>query len=202
MKSEWVYLIFSKYEKPNEITGSNEVLYAWTPSKDTLKLFMKQRNPKKYRVMKVDPDDPRLCSCDAKIMLEPSRIESKKFGRMVTLITTFEEIQRFQNSIVKLFKDRASLTRIAGNDPGDKLNAYVRTFLNIKPVFSEALDKIGFCPRETETLFDSDITDIYSDEFGDYEDYSGPRRVSRSAGNIQGMLYSLEGFIKVFKEYF
>lgn len=214
MKKFVVYRVFSKKERPEK---NRYVYYGWSSSKSVIKAFLKQRNPKKYDILKIDTDEVGSITEDIDddgCMIDYIKIRSAKTDEEICLFLTRNELKECEIFIQQMFIDQASLSNIDGD------GNYVNMFLALDKYYADALFLIGYKPKEVDILFPSaDYHDDYSsyltmEEILDeaYDSlYDNPyEEVKHVPMNIPGLgasldisnklYYSFESFIKALKD--
>lgn len=211
-----VYRIYHKSECSDATDRSR--FYGWSTNKNIIKAFRKQRNQKKYKIIKMSENEisktfsENIDDIDA--MIDYIKLRSVKTNEKMTLFLTLNEMRETEKKIQRMFLDQAALSRIPGT------GNYLQMFLHLDNYYADALYFIGFRPREVDDLFPSaDYHDDYSsiekiEEEIDaaYEEmYQFPREiVKKSTESAVGLAviedvsnkiyYSLESFIKVMKD--
>lgn len=182
-----IYRVYSKLERPDDTLSERIVFYGWTMFKDWVKLFLKQRSKDKYQIVKVDDDkltdDGDIPSIDTR--LDSLLLISSQTNERIYIITTDKEIAEYESKIHQLFRDLSSLNSINGN--GDYLNM----IYNLAEKYKDALDFLGYSPREFEYIFPPSIN--ADDEF------ETELRMNHNS-IIDKISISVESFIKVMKD--
>lgn len=213
------YLVYRIYHK-SECSDSTDRsrFYGWSTNKNIIKAFRKQRNQKKYKIIKMSENEiSKIFSeniDDIDAMIDYIKLRSAKTNEKMSLFLTLNEMRETEKKIQRMFLDQAALSRIPGT------GNYLQIFLHLDNYYADALHFIGFRPREVDDLFPSaDYHDDYSsiekiEEEIDaaYEEmYQFPREiVKKSTESAVGLAviddvsnkiyYSLESFIKVMKD--
>lgn len=211
-----VYRIYHKSERSDDTDRSR--FYGWSTNKNIIKAFRKQRNQKKYKIIKMSENEISKTFSedidDIDAMIDYIKLRSVKTNEKMTLFLTLNEMRETEKKIQRMFLDQASLSRIQGT------GNYLQMFLHLDNYYADALYFIGFRPREVDDLFPSaDYHDDYSsiekiEEEIDaaYEEmYQFPREiVKKTTESAVGLAviedasnkiyYSLESFIKVMKD--
>lgn len=213
-----VFRVYTKKERPQTDAKDRSIFYGWTNSKKVIKAFLSQRDPKKYRVVKMDKEEINDYfsedRCDYENMIDTLVLHSASDNERVILFTTKNECQQAEYAIQRMFYEASSI--ISHND-----NRLIELYLNLKDNYRESLEIIGFYPPEVEAMFspeeyfrsgtgldeiETEIDDAYSGvlEFPREEDVGrtpqGPLGLSTLVKTYSKLLYSLESFIKVLKE--
>lgn len=189
-----IYRVYSKLERPDENLSERTVFYGWTFYKDLLKLFLKQRDRSKYRVIKLDDeqiidDYNELPSIDMR--LDTLLLTSAKTNEKVYIITTDNEITLYESKVHELFSKLSSLETIKGN------GNYLDMFYNLIGKYKLALDFLGYSPREFEYIFPPSISSDEEFESNLHAKHSGHYT---SMKVIDKITISVESFIKVMKD--
>lgn len=210
-----VYRIYTKEERPD--IEERSVLYGWSKSKSIVKAFNKQRNPSKYRIIKMsDNDIIRMYSEtleDQDNMIDFIKVRSAKTHEELYLFMTRNEMRETEKNIQKMFMSQASF------DDVKDLKIYISMLLNFQNYYGDALYFIGYRPAEVDILFESaDWHDSYCniDKVEEEIDnaYDGICEIPQEVyGKVDGILglsviedvankiyYSVESFIKVMKD--
>lgn len=213
------YLVYRIYHNSecSDFTDRSR-FYGWSTNKNIIKAFRKQRNQKKYKIIKMSENEISKTFSedidDIDAMIDYIKLRSVKTNEKMTLFLTLNEMRETEKKIQRMFLDQASLSRIQGT------GNYLQMFLHLDNYYADALYFIGFRPREVDDLFPSaDYHDDYSsiekiEEEIDaaYEEmYQFPREtVKKTTESAVGLAviedasnkiyYSLESFIKVMKD--
>ena len=223
-KDNEVYLIYRSYNDDPELRDQKDlknVLFAWTSSKVLLKGFLKQRDNKKYMVIRIEKqlfeESYEQFTNSDRSMLNYVKLKSVKTGEECYFFTTLAELENAEIKIQQYFSDLSEI------DNTKNIDKIVIAFMNLKQYYLEALYFIGFRPSQIDEMFPSansddnynnytkietEIEDAYSsiadyplDDFECY-DYKIPTipglNVIDDVHNK--ILYSLESFIKVLKD--
>jgi hypothetical protein len=197
--------------------------YGWTFNKKILKSFLSQRDPKKYKAKRSSyeelaqlfseqSNEHDVYDIKSNFAIDWISLISNQTGEEVKLFMTEMEVNEVEKSIRKMFRDASALDCI----PGDKykLEDYVMMVVNLKEKYMEALEQIGFRPKELDAIFDSieetyliDTTDFNRDTGAYYEIsaeelYRGCRVEDMNRFNriFDKVVWSLESFIRVMKD--
>lgn len=214
-----IYLIYRNYNEPERKKEEQKVLFAWSKSKALVKGFLKQRDNKKYIVLKSDENTfmsnyGEFGDAD-RTMLNYINLKSVKDQQEYCFFTTLDELQTAEIEIQRYMSDLSTIDDIEGID-----KVFIE-IMNLKPYYLEALIYLGYRPSQLDQLFPSaseydefngcskaetEIEDAYSGDFSispmEYEDY----RIKKIPGlctldeTHNKILYSLEAFIKVLKD--
>lgn len=209
-----IYRIYSKKEMSSDNNKYRAVLYGWTENKAVLKGFLEQRNPKKYRSIKITSEDIEEKfsenTLDSENRIDILKLKSVTSKNDISFFTTLKEMREAEIKIQQYFHDLSSLSDIEGN------YNYLDLFCNINDYYKVALEFLGFRPQELDIIFPSASEyDSYSnifkteeqiescyDEFVVYDDTDtkvfnklpGLSAIDDVANKI---LYSLESFVKI-----
>ena len=203
-----VHRLYSSKERP----GVKEVstIYGWTSSKTVLKGFFKQRNEKKYLVVKMRMSEiEELISSNSyegtgRYMIDFLKLKSAKTGEEFHLFMTVNELNEVERKVQKMFEELCSLDRI----DKDNIITYVNLVLNLNEKYYDALFYLGYRPGEISGLCDSDIgydiaTSIYEgmpcEEYYNRSSCNDEGRISELDDASNKILYSIESFIKVMR---
>ncbi len=210
-----VYRIYTKEERPN--MDDRSVFYGWSPSKDTIKAFLKQRNRKKYAYKKFDKDSDIMHKIFpeiedgtfANLIIDYIKLKFASTKEEVCFFTTNSEMREAEAKIQKKFHNLTSLED----------RTALQIFMNLDPYYLDALELLGFKPKEVDYIYDSadnvnnyntldlveqeinlayeDVDNIPSDELHRYMNPPGLLTLSNIADKI---LYSMDNFINVLRE--
>lgn len=210
-----VYRIYSKDERPNMVDRS--VFYGWSPSKDTIKAFFKQRDPKKYVYRKFDEDDDIMNKLFPEIedgsyshlIIDYIKLKFASTGEEVCFFTTSFESKEAEIKIQKKFHDLASLE--------DKMALQI--FMNLDPYYLDALELLGFKPKEVDYIYDSadamnnyNTLDLVEQEINlayegadnvpknEFNKYMSPPGLLTLSNIADKILYSMDNFVSVLIE--
>ena len=192
-------------------------IFAWTMSKDALKLFRKQRDQSKYRIMKLYIDDKEeFDDIHNGNMLDFLILKSVIDKKPIKFLTTDLEVQQYEKDLQKYFLKLPALVQRAGGK-----TTLLQLFMNLKEEYKEALDFIGYRPEELTDLFDDeeysrcgtksqwiegDIESEYIDKYDSEARFGGHiiKPVGQNAFNdvFSKIIYSAESFVKMRKEDF
>lgn len=216
MKKYVVYRVFTKKERPKK--DERMVYYGWSNSKVVIKAFLQQRDPKKYAVVKLKPEDIEMYSesiDDDDYLIDYIKIRSTSTDEEMCLFMTRNELMESEVFIQRMFVDQASLSNIDGNGP------YLNMVIGLDDYYFEALYLIGYRPKEIDILFPS--ADYHDDISSDMtldetiesaytgDSYSNTNQQNEhSPMNIKGLgafkevsnklYYSFESFIKALRD--
>lgn len=173
-----IYRAYSIDERPDDTIDERNILFAWTNDKHLLKMFMQQRNPEKYRINRCHREDLEryysdIDTKDMKLDLLPLR--SKSTDGFIYIISTKKELDEFQGKVRELMDNLSSLEVIKGG------GNYLDMIYNLEEKYSDALNFLGYTPREFQAFFTSG--------FDSYSESNDPV--------IFNYIYSAEAFIKV-----
>lgn len=212
-----VYAVFRVYSrKERNDPKERQVFYGWSNSKQVIKVFMKQRSPDKYRVVKLHGDDrdnysfhPEEDELDS--MIDFVKLKSAANHEEVLFFSTLRELREAEIKIQERFHEMCSI-------PDERL---LTLYQHIDPYYLEALEVLGFRPKEIDMMYDtSDPRDNYNtlelvkDEIDNayygvtemsYEEYR-----SATSGTVPGLsaisqigdkiLYSFENFVTALRD--
>ena len=153
------YMIFRVYKEDDEITHERRYrFWGWTRSKSALKVFKKQRDMDKYKIIKMDDDEIAREFSENETaddtMLEYVNLGDVKSGEMIPFFTTKVELQEAEIKIQRMVINGCSL------DGVEDVVACVNIILNLNQYYSEVLEFIGYQPKEIGMLFETaDSTD-------------------------------------------
>ena len=210
MDDKIYYLIYRQEDDTNNFT-----FHSWTSNKFIAKAFLTQRNPKKFRLIKVRRNEFNKLSnqiSDIEIrMIDYLKIASSKTGEFITLFISKEDLRETEIKIQRLFSSKCNFKL---NFHKEEITYMANLYLNLKKEYIEALDIIGYHPEEISELFPNcndweeiavdQIENIYSFLFNgtnyEHTDYiPGILGLSTVASKI---IYSLESIVKVMKDDF
>ena len=211
-----VYRIYTNKERPD--IENRSVFYGWTNSKKVIKVFLKQRNKNKYKVIKMNdeeiiyniPYSDEIITPDS--MIDFVKLRSAKTHEEIYFFTTLQEMKEAEIKIQKHFHDMSSIANIQGN------GNYLNMIFNLDDYYLNALIYIGYRPPELDILFPSsderdNFSTMYDVEECIEEAYSGmvehPPDTAERYQSVPGLItiedvaskiiYSIESFIKVLK---
>lgn len=214
-----IYIVirtFSKDERPS--TTERSMIYGWSKDKNTIKAFIQQRDPKKYYYKKFNNEDlDRLRSfvldiedeMDNENMIDFIKLKSAETKETIMFYSTAKEMQEAEKRIQQRFHDMCSIDDIE----------VLRLLMCIDRYYLDALELLGFRPKEVDYLLDSsDARDGYNTmELAESEiddAYSGvylpPSESFSKCMNPPGLsvlshvgdkiLYSLENFVTALRD--
>lgn len=187
--------------------------YGWTFDKKILKSFLKQRSAKKYKAITSTYDEITSLFSEqvdgaALYGIDWLELTSNRTGETVKLFLTENEKIVAEKAIKRLLKDTCALDRING-----EIEDYVDMVRWLKEKYFDALDLIGYHPKELEALFDSiedysSMTTAFNRETGAYyeitpDEFYQMHNVSSGDAYdhaFNQIIWSLESFIRVMKE--
>lgn len=207
------YMVFRvpTFKERNE-NKSIPYLWGWTTSKSVIRVFKKQRDQSKYKIIIMDSDDiarefsENELSDDTRI--DYVNLGDNTTGEMVPFFTTKVEMQEAEVRIQRLMDDLCSFEKQIGGD----ITPYVTIMVNLKEYYQDLLEYIGFCPREMRDLFtmgesydsrmnelEDEIFDGYRMDDSEYDPHSPPG--AKSLRNLNNkIIYSLQSFVSVLKD--
>lgn len=204
-----IYREYTKEERLDPLDRS--VFYGWSASKEMVKAFLEQRNPKKYKVRKFYKDEITKFfheDLTQDTMLNFASLKSARDNKNYILVMTQNELQNAEKKVVRFFAKICDM-----EDAGEDLLDVLRLFVNLIPEYAKALDFIGFRPSALDDLFpsadprDDPSSTQYLEEGIDEEyqypaDFAGIQPVSPwITGDVsKQIIYSLESFVKVLRE--
>lgn len=220
-KNYIVYRIYSKKERPERVERS--IFYGWTHSKDIVKIFLKQRNKKKYKVLKMTDEEViyNIPNSDETItydtMIDFVKLRSAKTAEEIYFFTTLREMKEAEINIQRIFHNMSSIDKI--KDKGDGRN-YLNMIFNLDDYYLSALFYIGYRPPEIDVLFPSasetdNFSTLYEVEESIEDAYSGVAEhpiddLDGRYRNVPGLItiedvaskliYSIESFVMVLKD--
>jgi hypothetical protein len=196
----FVYRVYSADERNYSLHNSR--LYGWTHNKSILKAFLKQRNNRKYFAEKHSEDEISEMFSENKLfnenMIDYINIRSATSGEEFMLFTTLQELTECEHRIQQYFEDLSSFTTLQVK--GEKIPYYVNMVLSLREDYLDALNTIGYNPKEINILYDDAEYDYRIDSAFDMDSghiiwnpLSNPKHSTR-------FIYTLESFIKVLKD--
>lgn len=194
-KDESWYFVFRKY--PAEHVDWVE--FGWTPSKSMMKAFMMQRDKEKYRVFRANEyklardfgENQRDYADELKLI----RVKSVRGRDEYAIITTENELIEAKAHLLDDLRDLAALSRT--NDEFDPM--LLGAFLCLYEQYHDALEYLGFHPKEVDATYQADYSSIYSEQ--EMRKYYGSGGLV-DVPDYEKCLYSLEGLIAGLKEDF
>lgn len=215
-----VYRIYSKKERKDP--EERAIFFGWTKSKNIKNAFMMQRSPKKYKVLKCDNDElmdiyeraDTDFDLDEHNMISIIKLKSATTGEDVPFFSTADELHEAEINIQRLKEDLCSMETMPGNKKD--VRVYLEMIMNLDPYYADALQYIGYKPKEMNILFDSasgfdDLDDIEMQIHEAYDGYcESPKENYDEIPGLPGLsvlddvstriIYSLENFIRVLRE--
>jgi hypothetical protein len=207
-----VYRVYNNKERPG--SKENSVAYGWTSDKNVLKAFFKQRDEKKYLVIKMRKVQIEEIlnnynhDATGEYMIDYLPLKSAKTGEEFRLFMTVNEMQECERNVQKIFEDLSSIDKI----DKDNISKYVSMIINLDQSYYDALFYIGYRPKEIAAMFD-DCNDenIYQQIGNAYEGMPCEEYYSNGHLNqVPGLsaledvsnkiLYSVESFVKVLRK--
>lgn len=202
-----VYRMYSNKERPG--VKENSHIYGWTNNKNILKGFFKQRDERKYLVVKMRMVEIEELVCShsyegtGDYMIDYTKLKSSKTQEEFSLFMTVNEMREVERGVQRIFEDLSALDKINADD----ILSYVNMVLNLDQKYYDALFYLGYRPKEIEGLFDSDmcICDKVPWEGMPCEEFYQPRVVNDTPGGAlkdvaTKIIYSIESFIKVMRK--
>jgi Trp operon repressor len=207
------YLVHRVYNsKERQDLKDRSHIYGWTTDKRVLKAFLKQRDPKKYTVSKIEEDQipnalGRYVDEIEEFMINFIKLKSAQTGEEFNLFMTENEKNEVEKRIERIFEDLSSIDVIDG-----EILHYVNILINIKTKYSDALNYLGYRPKEIDAVFDSYVGEVmYERSYSSYdgisceEFYHDPRgsygtSISSLSDISNKIIYSIESFIKAMKD--
>lgn len=141
--------VFSRKERPNP--ADRRVFYGWSDNKNTIKAFLKQRDPKKYECTKYDSEEFPENGIDGVIdnptecMIDYTKLKFSSNKQEIMFYTTMRELMEAEKRIQNRFHEMCSISDVQ----------ILKLYLSLDPYYLEALQLIGFIPEEVDELFDS-----------------------------------------------
>lgn len=207
------YMIFRIYDEKERPSPERAIFYGWSYNRPIVDAFLIQRNKKKYKVTQMTDSD--IASkfhediLDSETMLDFIKLKSATSGEYTKLICTSRELMDAEILIQRYFGDLCSFE----NAPGE--GHYVEMMLSLKDYYRDALEYIGFRPRDIDMMYPSaDIADNYDDTenaelmlaeaYGDKYGFCMTPGLKLEGNTIfddmfRKVIYSLENFIKVLR---
>ena len=174
---------------------SSPYIYGWSDSKSVVKAFMKQRSKKKYKIQKATADEIGKMfghnDLIEDLKIDYLKLRSSINGEKYTLFMTLNEKIEAESKIQRILRDLCSLSNIYVKDPKKDTMYYLHLFLHIKSQYAEALECIGYHPKEIDTLFASAEDDSHV-----FQRYNYYHNIS-DGGYFD---YSLEAFVRAMRE--
>lgn len=211
MENEY-YMIFRIPTQRERDDGAIPRFWGWSKSRTAVKVFLKQRNREKYKIVKMDEDmisdefSENEMSLDT--MLNYVELGDTQSGEMISFFTTKVEMQEAEIKIQKLMMDICSFDRIGGD-----VTPYVNIMIALKEELQDLLEFVGFCPKEFVDLFsdsefdpmlEEQIYDAYRDNHVMEKDPKWKRHGVPGAYTMDRlsnkMIYSLQSFVAVLYE--
>lgn len=195
VKEESWYFIFRKY--PAARVEWSE--FGWTANKFLAKAFMMQRDRDKYRVVKADEyklarnfgENQRDYAEELKMI----KVRSTSGPGEYSVVTTDNELNEARAHILDMLRDLSALSH-----PGEEFDPMLLgAFMCLGDPYKEALDYIGFQPKEMAAMYQGDDESIYPEE--EMRKYYGVGSMV-NIPDYEKCLYSLEGLIAGLKEDF
>lgn len=153
MKSKKIFLIYRIYNKKEIEDGFENHLYGWSDSAALIKLFLMQRDYKKYRVDKITDEElaEELSenNLDEELKMNYVNLISVKNNTEVKFYTNKYELQEIEVRIQDYFNSLCSLNDYEYNT----IVSIVMMLSNLDYIYEEALDVIGYRPPEMDSLF-------------------------------------------------
>ena len=220
MKSDIYYFVFRYYdaiERPHSTPDNRLAFYGWSQDKKIIKIFMSQRSPEKYKVVKKYKDSVPEAVLESWIdiatMIDFVMLPSVTTGNEVPLFITKQEMAEVEIKLRKYFKELPKLVEMANGEI-----TLLRMYTNLKDKYHDVLNIIGYQPNELKTLYDDSMSDEYSEsyikdlysEYATELQYENCRKFNHD--EIPGrdwaiendisykMIYSVESFIKIMKD--
>lgn len=206
-----VYRVYSSDERPDPSDRSR--FYGWSTSKSVVKALLEQRSSKKYKYREIDERDrhyfPEID--DRLYMIDFAKLKSAKTREDIIFFTTLSEMKEAEIKIQERFHELSSM---------DNMDA-VKAFMHIDRYYLDALEFIGFRPKQIDAIYDtsdpmdnyntfelvsSEIEDAYDgaamapsedDDFVGCMNPPGLMTISQIADKV---LYSMENFVTALLE--
>lgn len=207
-----VFRVYSSADMPDPSTRS--VFFGWSDSKQVIKAFLEQRDKKKYKVIPLSDDDkrnyrfyPDIENRDA--MIDYVRLRIAETHEEIHFFSTLKETHVAEVRIQERFHEMCSI-------PDEHL---LRMFIHIDPYYMDALELLGYQPKEVDMMFDcadyhdecnslslarEEIDDAYAgmydsppDDCERYEYAPGLMALTRVGDKL---LYSVENFVSALVE--
>ena len=210
MKDETrVFVIFRK-----RYNNHKDPIYAWTNNKKMVKWFIEQRNHKKYRVIKaryidIERKFSEYSNQIALYKLEFMKLKSAKDGKFYYFITTANELKEYESHCQDMFSYLSSAEKIDNN----RIEYFMNILGNFEKKYADALNMIGYIPKELESLFpggedsldwinhgiDASYEDMDVEEFRKTRNLPGIENSSED-DIYRKIIYSMESFIRIMKD--
>ena len=209
--SDKIYLIYRTYSRKEkeEFSHRQDHLFGWTRSSSLIKAFLMQRDNKKYKVIKTNREEIADVMSenylDDETEMDYINLKSASTGAEIKFYTNKDELSMIESNIQQYFSDLCSFDKYDVNT----MKRIIDMISHLDDIYDEALEVIGFRPREMESLFpgqdDEWVNEIHQDIFNAYNSYQISKR--HSIPGLEAMTdvskkiyYSLESFIKVLVE--
>ena len=208
------YLVFRVYQRDED---HEDWLYGWTFDRNVVKVFLEQRDTRKYSVRKISEEElADLLSdvpWDSSNMIDYVELPVSATGKSVTLFMTKNELCEVEKRIQRYFR---KLSTIIDNEHGSFV--VLNLFQNLIPRYLDALDFLGFRPPELENMDESvpyhgcpEDEDDVSDRTTSWEidqayqltpmiDHQSVPGMSMLTKVSTQIIYSLESFIIAMRE--
>lgn len=217
-----IYRVYSEKENPNSKERSK--FYGWSSSKKIIKVFMTQRDERKYKVVKTSENEINKLIDTGKIddvyvddgyMITYIYLTSVINKQTIPFFSTQNELYDAEIKIQRMFNELCSLSNMKCSGSG--LNM-LEMILNLDDWYGSALYYLGYRPPDLNTLFPMEdeadgYSGIYKTEMLITEAYEGvaefPKETDEPGGPLglltledvsNKILYSVESFVKVLKE--
>lgn len=203
-----VYRVYSKEERPSLKERSR--VYGWTYSKKILKAFLKQRDEKKYAIRKIPAEElsnrlSRYNDETDELMIDFIKLKSAQTGDEFHLFMTANEKEEVEKRIQRMFDDLSSIEKL----PGD-ISYNVNMLVNLQQKYADALEYIGYRPKEISDVFDSGMSEsayestytyegMSCEEFYHSPGYDYGNCLSSLTDISNKIIYSMESFIKAMR---
>lgn len=219
MKTYMIFRTYTAKERPDMRKVDRTRFFGWSKSKDVVMAFLSQRDPKKYKIIKMSDEEIAEYFSEDNMVYNETKLDilvlrSASTNEKVLLITTINETMQAEKDIQRMFYSACKIVDYSVNA--------VELFMNLQEKYSEALEIIGFMPPEVEAMLnpvdyessgsridfiEEEIDDAYSGALDYPREEDTVQRLEKPLGlmmfnnnTYQKMLYSLESFIKVLKE--
>lgn len=210
-----IYIVYRTYT-PQEVPNIEErtVVVGWTEHSEVLKAFIAQRSSDKYKYKRFNKEETsRLLEKEIYLLdydneINCVRLQSAQTGEEILFFTTSMELKQIEQKIQKFFAELSSLERIPGNAD------YLKMIINLKSIYFEALDYIGYRPKELSSLYPNEYASTEIDEINDniasvYDamslssahisrEFEGPPGQVNISDYAKQIIYSIESVIKVY----
>jgi hypothetical protein len=169
--------------------------FGWTKNKVLIKAFFEVRSKELY-YYKVNTDEDIGTELDESVGTGDLELgifsyQSSKSGKMMYLVSTEEERIKAENKILDMLSDLTSLAW------SDNFMQAIHAFQALKPKYSEALQYIGYLPKEMRLTGD-EITNGNPNNYRfDNDDLV---MIAEFPAISMGMVYSFEAVIKALRE--